>query len=56
MAKFKHVKRRPKTYQERKKLAIKMCYDLIDEDERVILDSHRKKDDLADSYLQAHTL
>ena len=53
MMKFKHVKPRPKTYQERKKLAIKMCYDLITEDERVILDKHHKKDDLCDSYLQA---
>ena len=56
MAKFKHVTPRPKSYKERKKLAIKMCYDLITEDERIILNSHRKKDDLADSYLQAHTL
>ena len=54
MMKFKHVKPKPKTYNERKKMAIQMCYDLITEDERIILNSHRKKDDLCDSYLQAH--
>ena len=54
MAKFKHVIKKPKNYKERKALSIKMCYDLITEDERIILNSHRKKDDLCDSYLQAH--
>ena len=54
MMKFKHVKPKPKTYNERKKMAIQMCYDLITEDERVILDKHCKKDDMADAFLQAH--
>ena len=54
MTKFKHVIKKPKTYKERKKLAIKMTYDLISDDERIILNAHRKKDDLCDSYLQAH--